>query len=641
MCGIFGVMGGDTGQFTPDQIYKIFNTLAVRSEERGREAAGCAILYNNQISVFKQPLRISRMLKSKSFIRFVNDKLGLPIAIIGHSRLVTNGSQSEENNNQPVVTDNVVGVHNGILVNEEEIKSQYDIQQVSGLDTEVLFKLIEQERTKTNKLERVLKASFNKISGSASIAFFSAKDDALALATNTGSLYYALASELNLGLFASEMYILNRVIETSIPKTRRQYFKIERLEAQTGIIVDYSNLAHIKFSLKTDVTDITVNSSPRYNIPVIISQSGKRKELPKCTKCLLPITFPNISFDVNGVCNYCRDYRPPELKGEQELQALVEPYRSKNGNPDCILALSGGRDSSYGLHYVKKVLGMNPISFTYDWGMVTDVARRNIAKVCGSLGVENIVRSPDISVKRRNIRLNIEAWLKSPDLGMIPLFMAGDKQFYHIARKLRKETGINLVFFCAGNPLEKTEFKTGFCGIKETAHGSRLWNYSLKNKVDLIKYYGKNYLINPAYFNRSIWDTLHAYYSTYVAKDDFVYLYQYIPWNEKVISQVLEQNYGWEKAVDTNNTWRIGDGTAAFYNYIYYTMAGFSEYDTFRSNQIRAGLITREEGLKLVEQDNKPRYESLQQYALTIGLNLDYAMTIINRAPKVYSENSY
>ena len=48
-------------------------------------------------------------------------------------------------------------------------------------------------------------------------------------------------------------------------------------------------------------------------------------------------------------------------------------------------------------------------------------------------------------------------------------------------------------------------------------------------------------------------------------------------------------SYGWERAVDTSSTWRLGDATAPFYNYIYYTVAGFTEHDTFRSNQIREG----------------------------------------------------
>jgi tRNA(Ile)-lysidine synthase TilS/MesJ len=100
--------------------------------------------------------------------------------------------------------------------------------------------------------------------------------------------------------------------------------------------------------------------------------------------------------------------------GEQALLDAVAPFRSTDGSPDVIVAFSGGRDSSYGLHYVKKHLGMNPVAFTYDWGMVTDLARRNQARVCGKLGVEHILRSADIVAKRRFVRKNVEAARRSP-----------------------------------------------------------------------------------------------------------------------------------------------------------------------------------------------------------------------------------
>ena len=56
------------------------------------------------------------------------------------------------------------------------------------------------------------------------------------------------------------------------------------------------------------------------------------------------------------------------------------------------------------MHVVKNDFGLNPITFTYDWGMVTDLARRNIARICGKLGVENIIVAADIHWKRKNIR---------------------------------------------------------------------------------------------------------------------------------------------------------------------------------------------------------------------------------------------
>ncbi|MEO6533006.1 MAG: hypothetical protein ABIO06_05460, partial [Pseudolysinimonas sp.] len=89
-------------------------------------------------------------------------------------------------------------------------------------------------------------------------------------------------------------------------------------------------------------------------------------------------------------------------------------------------------------------------------------------------------------------------------------------------------------------------------------------------------------------------------------------------------------------APDTQTTWRIGDGTAAFYNYAYYTIAGFTEHDTFRSNQIREGDITREEALRLVEEENQPRYPNLKWYLDVVGIDFATAIGAINRAPKLY-----
>jgi len=70
--------------------------------------------------------------------------------------------------------------------------------------------------------------------------------------------------------------------------------------------------------------------------------------------------MPFITFDEKGVCNYCHNYKNIDYQGKEALEEALAPYRSRNGRPDCIVALSGGRDSTYGLHYVKKVLKMNP-----------------------------------------------------------------------------------------------------------------------------------------------------------------------------------------------------------------------------------------------------------------------------------------
>jgi hypothetical protein len=318
------------------------------------------------------------------------------------------------------------------------------------------------------------------------------------------------------------------------------------------------------------------------------------------------------------------------------LTSLAENYRHKNKTPDCLVPYSGGRDSTYTLHIVKKVLNLNPIAFTYDWGMVTDLARRNIARVCGKLGVENIIVSADIRWKRENIRKNIIAWLKNPDLSMVPLFMAGDKYFFYYCNKVKKENGIDLNIWGI-NPLENTEFKTGFAGLAPEFDKKRIYSLSIQNQIKLFGNVAANIIKSPGYINQSVFNSLGSFAVRYFSpKRDYYHLFDYYKWDEKEISELIKKEYNWETAIDTNSTWRIGDGTASFYNYIYCTVAGFSEIDTFRSNQIREGMLTRDEALHLVEKENLPRYETLRWYMEIVGLDFEHVIKIVNNIPKLY-----
>jgi len=201
--------------------------------------------------------------------------------------------------------------------------------------------------------------------------------------------------------------------------------------------------------------------------------------------------------------------------------------------------------------------------------------------------------------------------------------------------------GIDLVTLCV-NPLEKTDFKNGFTGVKPSCFNKNIYRYynaiSSFDKMKMVSYYTKQFLSNPGYLNASIFDTIFAYVSYYSIPHNYLFLYKYIKWDENEIISTLRKEYDWELATDTKNTWRIGDGTAPFYNYIYYTIAGFTENDTFRSNQIREGLITREQALKLTQEDNRPREESIKWYCDAIGINFEDVLKSLKAAPKLYDE---
>lgn len=683
MCGIFGLFIHKDAGYEPAFIKRSLVILTRLSESRGKDSSG--LVFRNdaerELQVFKGAVPLHYLLKRPEVVRKMDQMIGLPLnnrsrekhntfTVMGHSRLVTNGSQLNDVNNQPVVKDGVIGIHNGIIVNEEELWSSHsDLQKEYEIDTEVMLALIRKHLRDGYDAATSVSKTINEIFGTVAAGFFVNDLNKFVIATNNGSLY-TLTNEAGLFAFASEEYFVKKLVQKMHLNASGHDCRIRQVVSGMGVVLDLEHfqIQEFYFSDAADRAGGHTTKEALYRISVQPISDGKpQKELildpakiavhPKarteasllefnierisalrrCTKCLLPETFPFIQYDEHGVCNYCNNYKIKNApKPIEELFDLVKPYRRSDGSPDCIIPYSGGRDSTYTLHIAKNVLKLNPIAFTYDWGMVTDLARRNVARVCGKLGVENIIVSADISWKRENIRKNILAWLRKPHLGMIPLFMAGDKYFYYYTDQVKRQTGIKLNIWGI-NPLENTDFKVGFLGVPPDHNKKRIYSLSLKRQLQLFNGVGRCILNNPYYINMSIFDTFGSFVSrSIIPHRDYYHMFDYVRWDEKEIEKLVLEEYQWETAVDTKTTWRIGDGTAAFYNYIYYTVAGFSEYDTFRSNQIREGVLSREEGLELVMSENRPRYASLKWYADIVSL--DYSTTIkrINSIPKLY-----
>jgi len=675
MCGIFGVITSTNSQYKQDFLIKSFVTLAKLSQSRGKDSSGLCLKFNNsdKINVLKGALKISDLLKENAVNQILNDTFAIQNKgkfAFGHARLVTNGTQLNDENNQPVVKDGIVAVHNGIIVNVNELWNEnQNLKRNFEIDTEILLSLVRNDIQKGFSIEKSVSDSINKVFGTVSVALAFNDFNKIVLASNNGSLY-ALHNSKDILFFASEKYMLSEFARKSEIDSIIGKFGIFQINQNHNFLIDLEmfSIKEFKFSsnnkplkpelpLKSiydiniknfapkkqqvsvvvDINQIHHNLKAEYEKSILIYPIEKIRKLKRCTKCILPETFPFIEFDEKGECNYCRNYNTKkEPKSIERLKELVDPYKKEYGSPDILVPLSGGRDSTYALHIIKKELGLNPITFTYDWGMVTDLARRNIARICGKLGVENIIVAADLSWKRENINKNIVAWLKNPELGMIPLFMAGDKFFFYYAHKIKKQLGLELEIWGI-NDLENTNFKTGFAGLKPQFDKKRIYSVSLVNKLKLFTFVGKNMVKSMGYFNQSIFDSFGSFASRYFTpKSNYFHLFDYINWNEYEIENTLITQYEWEKAVDTNSTWRIGDGTASFYNYIYTLVAGFSENDTFRSNQVREGQISREKALELVYDENKPRYNSLKWYLEIIGLDFKEIIFQINNIKPIF-----
>ena len=129
-----------------------------------------------------------------------------------------------------------------------------------------------------------------------------------------------------------------------------------------------------------------------------------------CASCVMDTTDTALTFDEQGVCPRCNEYRQRIAKEwnhgkghEQELEKLLnEIKKSGEGKKyDCILGLSGGLDSSYLLHLAVAKWGLRPFVFHVDAGWNLPVAEQNIRRICDKLGLELHVEKMDFEEMRQ------------------------------------------------------------------------------------------------------------------------------------------------------------------------------------------------------------------------------------------------
>lgn len=131
--------------------------------------------------------------------------------------------------------------------------------------------------------------------------------------------------------------------------------------------------------------------------------------MKRCSNCVLPETFPGIEFDEKGVCNFCGAF-----KGEKQLAESMEKYRLKfeklldmkrsRGNYDCLMAYSGGKDSTYTMTVLKERYGVSILALTMDNGFISPASIDNIRHVVENLGVDHVLYKPRFDLMKKIFR---------------------------------------------------------------------------------------------------------------------------------------------------------------------------------------------------------------------------------------------
>jgi N-acetyl sugar amidotransferase len=311
-----------------------------------------------------------------------------------------------------------------------------------------------------------------------------------------------------------------------------------------------------------------------------------------CTNCVMPETRPRISFDERGWCNACQWSEEKRTSVDWParkavLQELCERFRSTSGI-DCLVPVSGGKDSSYVAYTVKHVLKMHPVCVTIRPGLALEVGEQNVVNFINA-GYDHIHLTPDPRILKGIDRIGfVEAG--RPLLGWQTVVQTG---IFRLATKL----GIPFVMF-------------GEDGETEYGGTKKLKRQHFYDAEDSVKVYLEGH--DPSTYTGQFTEQ-ELYWFTYPSAKEIAdaglcvahwsYFENWDPYEHYLVAKdkcgLREQS---ERATGTYNNFSQTD--TALYNlhtYLMYLKFGFGRCSQDVGIDIRRGAMSRRQGLALVK----------------------------------------
>ncbi len=344
-------------------------------------------------------------------------------------------------------------------------------------------------------------------------------------------------------------------------------------------------------------------------------------ETTLCKKCILPTNYSGISLDKNGVCNYCNNTLPINYLGEEKLKTDVrELLKNAKGNSeyDCVVGFSGGRDSTYLLWYIVKILNLKPLAVFANSKLIPEQTFTNIKKTTDILGV-------DLIIKEHNYLLNsskhfFKSWSKYPSPATLITMCTGCR--LGVMKFVYEEAdNRNIpIIFDGGTPFEEGYFKKNLIsqnGFRKFSFIFGFFNQVLKNPslvfnirplITLIREY---YHI-PKYSNKK-----HGNEKPFIIKP----FENYFRWEKDDIEKIIKTELEWERYPGLTSSYRGDCEIGIIRQYFYNKMLGYNDKDDHLSCLIRDNQITRKEALKQVQSDKSVKKEILVDCFEKLGFN--------------------
>ena len=343
-----------------------------------------------------------------------------------------------------------------------------------------------------------------------------------------------------------------------------------------------------------------------------------------CLRCCYPENSkPVIIFDEQGICSGCSTYEKRQSEKvdwkakEQELRELLNSYKEKarkNNAPfDCIIPVSGGKDSHYQVYTITQIYKMNPLLVTYNHGYNTKVGIKNLTNIVEKFGCDLLRYSSNPQTIKK--------------LSRYMLSKVGDMNWHYHA---------GIMTF----PIQSAvRYKIPLIVWGE--HGESLLHgmHNLEDKVEFTKKNRQEHLMrgfepedildDPENKELTRTDLAPFFYPSNDEIDSVgvrgIYLWNYTKWNHMENVKMLIEKYGFQTFQSRQTTFNLYEKIDDFFqdthNYLKYLKFGYSRCTDHASMEIRNQRMTREEGIEMIKKyEHHVRPKNLDVFLKFAGL---------------------
>ncbi|OFX08830.1 MAG: LPS biosynthesis protein [Alphaproteobacteria bacterium RIFOXYD12_FULL_60_8] len=366
-----------------------------------------------------------------------------------------------------------------------------------------------------------------------------------------------------------------------------------------------------------------------------MTQKIKVPPVRYCSKCVYPsASAVPLTFDEHGVCSGCRTGgQKKDIDWDERLEWLledIEPYRKSSGY-ECVIGVSGGKDSYYQAHFVKEKLGLTPLLVTYNGNNYLDVGWRNLMRMKEVFNADHILVSPGVDTLKRMNRLCFRKmgdmnWQNHAGLSTIPM-------------KIAIQFNIPLVFW-----------------------GEHGWMdlggmHSMHDMVEYTARYRKDQMLRGYDWQDMIGDKedpveeRELEWCKYPTDKDIdrvglrgIFIGNYDRWDANAHTKLVMEKYDWEPSpIPFERTYRRMSNLDDRYengihDYLKFVKFGYGRASDHACKDIRSGYMSREEGVEMVRKYDHVKSSDLQIWLDYVERDEEWFDTIADtfRSAKVW-----